>query len=178
MLNRLHALFKRLGALSIPTVAVVRGACLGGGLELAGWCSWLFASPEATFGQPEIRLGVFPPIASLLLPWRIGGGRALDLCVSGRVIDVTEARACGLVHEVADDPAKAAAQLIAELLLPRSASSLRFAERAARLDLYRALDDLLPDLERLYLEELMRTHDANEGIAAFLEKRLPRWSQP
>jgi cyclohexa-1,5-dienecarbonyl-CoA hydratase len=136
----------------------------------------LFASPEASFGQPEIKLGVFPPMASLILPWRLGGGRALDLCVSGRTIGAELAHAWGLVHEVTADPAAAAARFVAEQLLPRSGSSLRFAERAARRALIRALDDALPALERLYLDELMGTPDANEGISAFLEKRPPRWA--
>lgn len=175
MLRQLHGLFRRLAALSVPTVAVVRGACLGGGLELAAWCSFVFASPDATFGQPEIKLGVFPPMASLILPWRLGGGRALDLCVSGRTVGAEAAHAWGLVHEVAADPAAAATRFISEQLLPRSGPSLRFAERAARQALLRALDDALPALERLYLDELMATPDANEGIAAFLERRAPRW---
>jgi cyclohexa-1,5-dienecarbonyl-CoA hydratase len=176
MLRQFHALFRRLAALSVPTVAVVRGACLGGGLELASWCSFVFASPEATFGQPEIKLGVFPPMASLILPWRLGGGRALDLCVSGRTIGAELAHAWGLVHQVAADPAQAATRFIADELEPRSGSSLRFAERAARRALIGALDDALPALERLYLDELMATPDANEGITAFLEKRPARWT--
>jgi cyclohexa-1,5-dienecarbonyl-CoA hydratase len=178
MLRQLHGLFRRLAAVSLPTVAVVRGVCLGGGLELAGWCSFLFASPDAKFGQPEIKLGVFPPMASLILPWRLGGARALDLCVTGRTIGAAEARDRGLVHEVADDPTAAAARFVGEHLLPRSGSSLRFAERAARHGLHRALEETLPALERLYLDELMQTPDANEGITAFLEKRPPRWAQP
>jgi cyclohexa-1,5-dienecarbonyl-CoA hydratase len=175
MLAQFHALFRKLAALSVPTIAVVRGACLGGGLELAAWCSWIFASPEATFGQPEIKLAVFPPMASLILPWRLGGGRALDLCVSGRTIDAAEAHDLGLVREVSARPDDAARAFVAEHLLPRSGPSLRFAERAARAGLDDLLRERLPLLERLYLEELMATPDANEGIASFLERRTPRW---
>jgi cyclohexa-1,5-dienecarbonyl-CoA hydratase len=176
MLAGFHALFRQLAALAVPTVAVVRGACLGGGLELASWCSWIFAAPDATFGQPEIKLAVFPPMASLLLPWRLGGGRALDLCVSGRTLRAEDARAIGLVHDVSPDPAAAAAAFVAAELLPRSGPSLRLAERAARLGLTALLETTLPALERLYLDELMATPDANEGIAAFLERRAPRWA--
>ncbi len=175
MLAQLHGLFRQLARLAVPTVAVVRGACLGGGLELAAWCTWVFASPEATFGQPEIKLAVFPPMASLVLPWRLGGGRALDLCVSGRSVSALEARALGLVHDVYGAPDDAARAFVSEHLLPRSGPSLRFAERAARAGLVELLDARLPQLERLYLEELMATPDANEGIAAFLERRAPRW---
>jgi cyclohexa-1,5-dienecarbonyl-CoA hydratase len=178
MLAGFHGIFRRLAALDVPTAAVVRGACLGGGLELAAWCSFVFAAPDATFGQPEIKLAVFPPMASLLLPWRLGGGRALDLCVSGRTLGAAEAQAIGLVHEVAADPADACARFVAANLLPRSGPSLRFAERAARLELAGLLDTRLPALERLYLDELMPTPDANEGIAAFLERRAPRWVTP
>jgi cyclohexa-1,5-dienecarbonyl-CoA hydratase len=178
MLAGFHGLFRRLAELAVPTVAVVRGACLGGGLELAAFSSFVFAAPDATFGQPEIKLGVFPPMASLILPWRLGGGRALALCVAGRAMTAVEALAAGLVHEVAADPAEAAQRFIAAELLPKSGPSLRFAERAARLELARVLGSALPELERLYLDELMATPDANEGIAAFLERRPPRWVAP
>lgn len=175
MLASFHGLFRRLDALAIPTLAVVRGACLGGGLELASWCSWVFASPEATFGQPEIKLAVFAPMASLILPWKLGGAAAIDLCVSGRSLDASEAAALRLVHEVAARPDDAARAFLRQQILPRSASSLRFAERAVRGELSRALSDRLPGLERLYVEELMQTPDANEGIASFLERRAAQW---
>jgi cyclohexa-1,5-dienecarbonyl-CoA hydratase len=129
-------------------------------------------------GQPEIKLAVFAPMASLLLPWRLGGGRALDLCVSGRSINGEQAYAVGLVQGLADDPRAAVSAFFAEHLAPLSASSLRFAERAARMTLRERFERDLPTLERLYLDELMRTADANEGIAAFLEKRAPVYSSP
>ena len=173
MLATFHGLFRRLSRLNIPTAAIVRGQCLGGGLELAGYCSWIFSSETAYFGQPEIKLAVFPPMASVLLPWRLGGARGLDLCVSGRSIAAKEALSLGLVHELSEDPAEAFAAFFAENIEPLSASSLRFAERAARLPLVRALEQDLPELEKIYLEELMKTHDANEGINAFLDKRSP-----
>ena len=176
MLADFHHLFRRLAELAIPTVAAVRGACLGGGLELAAWCSWIVAAPDAGFAQPEIKLGVFAPLASLLLPWRLGGGAALDLLVSGRTIDAPTAARIGLVHAVADDPVAAAMAFAAEHLLPRSASSLRFAERAARHELAELLARRLPALEALYLDQLMETADANEGLAAFIAKRPPRWA--
>lgn len=175
MLRTFHGLFEHLGRLSIPTCAVVRGQCLGGGLELASWCSFVVASPEAKLGQPEIRLAVFPPLASLLLPWRAGGGRALELCVSGRAVGAEEAKRMGVVNEVAEDPEAWWRALFEERLAPSSAAALRFAERAVRGPLSRAMARELPELERLYLHELMSTHDANEGIAAFIERRAPRY---
>lgn len=173
MLAAFHGLFRLLAELAVPTAAIVRGQCLGGGLELASWCTWVFASPDARLGQPEIRLAVFPPMASLVLPWRVGGGRALDLCVSGRTIGAEEARSMGLVTEVAADPRAAFDAFYEEHVAAASASSLRFAERAARGTLLEALRVRLPALERLYLDELMATHDANEGIEAFLDRRPP-----
>lgn len=175
MLRSFHALFRRLFELAVPTAAVVRGQCLGGGLELASYCTFLFASPDARFGQPEIALGVFPPMGSLLLPWRLGGGAAVDLCVSGRSLCPDEAQRRGLLTAVHEAPEQACERFLLERVLPRSASSLRFAERAARHGLARLLDEALPALERLYLDELMETPDANEGIAAFLEHRAPRF---
>ncbi len=176
MLATFHGMFRDLARAAVPTCAVVRGQCLGGGLELASWCSWIVASPGARLGQPEIRLAVFPPMASLLLPWRVGGGAALDLCVSGRSLGADEALDAGLISAVSEDPTAWWRALYAERLAPLSASSLRLAERAARLSLLRRLEDELPELERLYLEELMATRDANEGIEAFLERRRPTWT--
>jgi cyclohexa-1,5-dienecarbonyl-CoA hydratase len=175
MLRQFHALFATLNELAVPTAAIVRGQCLGGGLELAAYCTWIFAAPGSALGQPEIKLAVFPPVASVVLPWRLGGGHALDLCVSGRSVDAEEARRIGLVSVVAEDPRAAFEAFFEEQLAGLSASSLRFAERAARLSLTSAFERDLPRLERLYLDELMKTHDANEGIGAFLEKRRPTY---
>lgn len=173
MLAAFHDMFRLLLKMGVPTIAAVRGQCLGGGLELAGYCSWIMASPTAVFGQPEIKLAVFPPMASLLLPWRLGGARGMDLCVSGRSVNAEEALKMGLVHAISEDPTAAAIQFAREHLLGSSGSSLRFADKAARLGLARQLLDALPALEELYLDELMETHDANEGISAFLERRKP-----
>jgi cyclohexa-1,5-dienecarbonyl-CoA hydratase len=176
MLETFHAVFRRLLELAVPTAAIVRGMCLGGGLELAAFCSWIFASSDAKLGQPEIKLAVFPPMASVLLPWRVGGGAAVDLCVAGRTISADEAHRRGLVHSVSDDPAASWLAHFRTELAPLSASSMRFAERAARLDLAHRLERDLPVLERLYLDELMTTRDATEGLAAYLDKRKPEWS--
>lgn len=173
MLPAFHGFFRLLLERSIPTFAAVRGQCLGGGLELAAFCSWILASPDAMFGQPEIKLAVFPPMASLLLPWRLGGARGLDLCVSGRSVNAETALKMGLIHSIAQDPVEACVAFAKEHLLGSSGSSLRFAERAARIDLTHRIAEMLPALERLYLTELMETPDANEGITAFLERRKP-----
>jgi cyclohexa-1,5-dienecarbonyl-CoA hydratase len=175
MLRRFHRLVRGLFSVAVPTLASVQGRCLGGGLELAACCSFLFAAPGALFGQPEIRLGVFAPAASVLLPWRLGGGRALDLCVSGRSVGAAEALQMGLLHRIDPDPGKAAEEFFLEGLAPRSAAALRFAERAVREGFLPELEARLEAVETLYLDELMATEDAVEGIAAFLQKRPPRF---
>jgi cyclohexa-1,5-dienecarbonyl-CoA hydratase len=175
MLAAFHGLFAALAECAVPTVAVLRGLCLGGGLELASWCTWIVATRDARMGQPEIDLAVFPPMASVLLPWRLGGAAALDLCVSGRQVGAEEAHRLGLVHTVTDDPEAWWTALVKDRLGRTSASSLRFAERAVRMGLMRRLWEDLPALEQLYIEELMKTADANEGIAAFLERRTPTY---
>jgi len=176
MLATFHGLFRKLADLAVPTAAVVRGQCLGGGLELASWCTWIIATATARLGQPEIKLAVFPPMASLLLPWRVGGGAALDLCVSGRSVTAEEALAMGLVSVVTEDPEAWWRDKVEAELGRTSATSLRYAERAVRLDLLERMERQLPELERLYLDELMTTLDANEGITAFLERRAPNFT--
>jgi cyclohexa-1,5-dienecarbonyl-CoA hydratase len=177
MLKGLHALLGAMLDWPRPILVAARGQCLGGGLEFALAGNLLFAAPEAQFGQPEMKLGVFAPAASVLLPLRIGQARAEDLLYSGRSIDAPTALAWGLANEMAgdDDPAAAAAAYFDQHLAGKSAASLAHAVRAARepfADLARAR---LEDVETLYLEKLMATRDAHEGLAAFLEKRAPRW---
>jgi cyclohexa-1,5-dienecarbonyl-CoA hydratase len=175
MLASLHALLGAMLEWPRPILVCARGQCLGGGLELALAGNLLFAAPDAQFGQPEMKLGVFAPAASVLLPLRIGQARAEDLLYSGRSIDAPTALAWGLANEMADDPAAAAAAYFDKHLAGKSAASLAHAVRAARepfADLARAR---LDDVEALYLEKLMATRDAKEGLAAFLEKRAPKW---
>ena len=174
-LSDFHALFRELLARPVVRLAVIRGQCLGGGLELALACTRLFAAPTARLGQPEIRLAVFAPVASLLLPARVGQATADELLVTGRTLPAEEALKLRLVDEVADDPLAAARRFVHACLLPLSTTSLRFAAQAARAQLAAAFDAQLASLERLYLERLMATPDAVEGIAAFLEKRQARF---
>lgn len=178
MLGALHALLGRMLDWPRPILVAARGQCLGGGLEFALAGHLLFAAPESQFGQPEIKLAVFAPAASVLLPLRVGQSRAEDLLYSGRSVDARTALEWGLANEVAEDPSAAALAYFERNLAGRSASSLGFAVRAARgpfADLARLR---LADVEALYLEELMRTPDAAEGLRAFLEKRAPRYRNP
>ena len=156
-------------------MAVVRGRCLGAGMELATFCHFTFAAPDAELGQPEIQLGVMAPVASLVLPFRVGQARADELCLTGRSVGAAEAHAMGLVRTVADDPSATALAFFREHLAPRSGASLPFAVRAARDGFHRTFLERIEALERLYLDELMATKDAVEGIVSFCEKRPARW---
>jgi cyclohexa-1,5-dienecarbonyl-CoA hydratase len=175
MLKELHSLLHEMLAWPKPILMALRGQCLGGGLELAAAGSLIFAAPDAQLGQPEMKLGVFAPAASVLLPLRIGQARAEDLLLSGRTVSAMQAAVWGLVNEVADDPAAAAAIYFEKNLLGKSAASLAFALRAAREPFAELARARLDDVEALYLDKLMATRDANEGLNAFIEKRQPRW---
>ena len=177
MLRELHALILQIVGSPVPVLVAVRGQCLGGGLELAAAGHMIFAAPGAMFGQPEIRLAVFAPAASCLLPEKIGPSRAEDLLFSGRSIGAEEAHRIGLVDALADDPSHAALAYFEEHLAPRSPSSLRIAVHAARFDFVARVRRKLAKVERLYLKELMATHDALEGLSAFVEKRPPVWEE-
>jgi cyclohexa-1,5-dienecarbonyl-CoA hydratase len=159
----------------VVVLAAVRGQCLGGGLELASVCHRLFASADARLGQPEIALGVFAPLASIVLPARIGRAQGDDLCLTGRTVTAAEANLMGLIDEIDPDPMNAAITWARTHLAARSASSLRLAVRAVRADLAARIRSELPALEALYVEELMATADAVEGLHAFLDKRPPVW---
>jgi cyclohexa-1,5-dienecarbonyl-CoA hydratase len=175
MLAGFHRLILRLFASPVPVLVAVRGQCLGGGLELASAGHLLFAAPDAKFGQPEIQIGVFAPAASCLLPERIGLAAAEDLLLSGRSIGADEASGMGLVTEIADDPEAAALGYFDRHLAPKSASSLRFATRAVRQGTIEKVSAKLAAVETMYLQDLMATQDAVEGLSAFIEKRPARW---
>jgi len=175
MLASLHGLLKRMLASPVPVVAAVQGQCLGGGLEVALACNLIVAGEDARLGQPEIKVGVFAPAASCLLPPRVGQARAEELLYSGRSVAAEEARAIGLVDTLAADPVEAALAWFDAHLAGHSAAVLRQAVRAARAGYAQAIAQRLDEVERQYLDELMQTHDAVEGLNAFLEKRAASW---
>lgn len=160
-----------------PTAAVVRGRCLGGGFELALACDFIVAADNATFGLPEIELGVFPPAASVLLPVRAGASRSASAILSGHARPAGYWQSLGIVETVA--PAAELASVVDEwfgrTFERRSAEALRHAVRAARVPVLEAVTNGLPKVEQLYLQDLMRSLDAIEGTRAFLEKRQPEW---
>jgi cyclohexa-1,5-dienecarbonyl-CoA hydratase len=175
MLAGLHDFFRRHERLGVPTAALVRGRCLGGGFELALSSGWIFAGDDATLGCPEVKLGVFAPLASLLLPWRTGGSAATDLLVTGRVVDAATAKTLGIVNDVSPDPEAALWRWYDEHLAPSSAVALRHAWVAVRRPVRRMFDRDLAEIEALYMDSLMSHRDPVEGLRAFLEHRSPAW---
>jgi cyclohexa-1,5-dienecarbonyl-CoA hydratase len=152
---------------------------LGGGLELALACDFIVAEEGAQFACPEIKLAVFPPAAAILLPVRIGVSRAAELVLTGAAWTLSQAAAAGLVAQTASagQLEEVVSAWIREHFLPRSPVALRYALRAIRLPIERALDEDLPRLERMYLDELMAQADPEEGLRAFIEKREPCWGK-
>ncbi len=179
MLTQFHGLFRTLADMAVPTAAVISGQCLGGAMELALMCNFIFADRTAKLGQPEIVLGVFPPPASLILPMKIGQSRADEITLTGRTLTADEAAGFGIVNQCFDDRnamESGVDEWVKQHILPKSACSLRFAVRAARWRLNQVLLEELGRLQEFYVKELMASHDANEGIQSFLEKRRPNWT--
>jgi cyclohexa-1,5-dienecarbonyl-CoA hydratase len=176
MLDSFHGIFHALEQAGKPVISVVDGAALGGGCELVAGCDIVIASEKARFGQPEIKLGVFPPVAAILLPRIIGDKRARELMLTGDLIDAPEALRLGLVNMVV---ANAELEQKTEELLVKlrelSASALEMTKRAINLARGVQFEEALRQVEDLYLNELMKTEDAHEGINAFMEKRKPAW---
>jgi cyclohexa-1,5-dienecarbonyl-CoA hydratase len=179
MLPRFSALLGQMLELPVVTLAAVRGQCLGGGFELALACDFIVAEEGAQFACPEIKLAVFPPAAAVLLPARVGVSRAAELVLTGTAWNAAQAAAAGLIVRTAPQGQLEATveKWIRDHFLARSPAALRYAVRAARLPLRRALQQDLPQLERMYLDELMAEADAVEGLRAFMEKREPRWEK-
>ena len=177
VLPRLHRLVGNMLTCPVPTVAAVSGLCLGGGFEVAMACSLIVCDARAKFGVPEIKLGVFPPVASVLLPRLVGTAAATKIILTGENVDSETMRALGAVAMVTEEGGLDAALegFIASNFLEKSASSLRLANRAARAALSAHYQANIDAAERLYLDELMSTEDAVEGIQAFLDKRSPQW---
>ena len=176
MIETFHRMFRLMDQLGTLTVASVYGSCLGGGCELAVFCDLVVTSDDAKFGQPEIQVGVFPPIAAQLMPRIIGRKAALELILSGKIISAEEAKRLGLVNQVVTkDELNAATADFIKPYLKLSAEVLRVTKRAITSGLMDDLEPSLKKIEDIYLNELMNTADAHEGLKSFLEKRKPEW---
>lgn len=176
MIELFHGMFRAMDRLGAVTIASVHGSCLGGGCELAVFCDLVIASRDATFGQPEIMVGVFPPIAAHILPRIIGRKAAMELVLSGKTIPAEEALALGLVNKVVRRATvEKETREFVKPYLKLSSEVLRQTKSAVRAGLNDDLEPSLRIIEDIYLSKLMKTHDANEGLAAFVEKRKPKW---
>ena len=177
MLGVFHSVFRQLARADCVTIAAVQGHCLGGGMELATFCDFVVAEETASFGQPEIKLGCFPPVAMVTFPTLAGPRAAMDLILTGRTIKAPQAQAMGFVSRTAPEGEleKAVDQLVRELSA-LSPAALRHTRHGLRQRIGTDFESQLAAMERLYLDGLMKTEDAHEGIQAFLEKRAPVWT--
>jgi len=176
MLTTFHHALSTLRLLPAVTIAAVRGHCLGGGMELAACCDMVLAADDSRFGQPEVDLGCFPPVAAALYPELLGSGRTLELLLSGRLLDCAEAEKLGLVTwRVPAAELEPKIEEIGTRITSKSGAVTRRIKRAVRAARGRSFQDALAETQRIYLEELLETEDAREGITAFLAKRSPEW---
>jgi cyclohexa-1,5-dienecarbonyl-CoA hydratase len=176
MIRVFHDIFRHMAHVHAPIVAVVDGAALGGGCEVALFADIVLASERSKFGQPEIQVGVFPPIAAVTLPHLTGRQKAIELLVTGAVIKADEAHRIGLVNQVYPvDGFEDAVETYISKLAGLSAPVLQLTKRSITESMGKPFTDALRTVEDLYLGELMETEDANEGLAAFMEKRRPEW---
>jgi cyclohexa-1,5-dienecarbonyl-CoA hydratase len=176
MIEVFHRMFRLMDALKVPSIAVVNGSALGGGCELALYCDMVIATEKAKFGQPEIQVGVFPPIAALIFPRMIGRKKAMELVLSGDTISAQEALALGLINKVVPEASLAdEVNGFIEKFKKLSGIVLRLAKEATLAGLNDDMDKGLKAIEKIYLDRLMKTNDALEGLKAFLEKRKPTW---
>jgi cyclohexa-1,5-dienecarbonyl-CoA hydratase len=176
MIAVFNGIFERIDKIEVPVIACVQGACLGGGMEVAIACDVIVAAKSASFGQPEIKLGFFPPYAAIRLPQLIGPAKAIEVCTTGRRYSAEEARQMGFVGYVADDDqlTDTLDRLIGDI---RTASPLiiRLNKRAVKKHLGLKFKEALDGVSDLFLNELMKTEDTLEGIRSFEEKRRPQW---
>jgi cyclohexa-1,5-dienecarbonyl-CoA hydratase len=176
MIEVFHKMFRLMDALKVPSIAVVNGSALGGGCELALYCDMVIATEKAKFGQPEIQVGVFPPIAALIFPRIIGRKKAMELILAGETIGAQEAYNMGLVNKVV--PEASLAQEVEAFIgkfTKLSGIVLKLTKEATLAGLNDDVDQGLKKIEKIYLNQLMKSHDAIEGLKAFLEKRKPTW---
>jgi len=176
MIEVFDKIFRLMDALKVPSIAVVNGAALGGGCELALYCDMVIATERAKFGQPEIQVGVFPPIAALAFPRMIGRKKAMELVLLGETISAQDAYAFGLVNKIVPEASLSQeVNTFIEKFKKLSGIVLKLAKEAVLAGLNDDVEKGLQAIEKIYLNRLMKSHDATEGIKSFLEKRKPTW---
>jgi cyclohexa-1,5-dienecarbonyl-CoA hydratase len=177
MLPYFHSFIGDIIRCPVPTLAKVSGLCLGGAFEFVLACTFICADESAKFGVPEILLGVFPPPACVLLPARAGDALGAQMILTGDQFEARALRESGLLTLLVEKGNLDAAvnDFFEKKFKPKSASSVRIAHKASRVFLADFYEKHIIQVEKIYLSELMKTSDANEGIRAFLEKRPPQW---
>ena len=176
MIDVFHRMFRLMDALKVPSLAVVNGSALGGGCELALYCDMVIATEKSKFGQPEIQVGVFPPIAALVFPRIIGRKKAMEIILTGDTISAQEASVLGLINKVVSEASLGQeVNAFVEKFTKLSGLVLKLTKEATLAGLNDDMDKGLKAIEKIYLNQLMKTHDAMEGLKSFLEKRKPTW---
>jgi len=176
MIATFNRIFELVHRMPVPTIAAVHGACLGGGMEVAMACDIIVASPKAVFGQPEIKLGFFPPYAAIRLPQLVGPARAVEICTTGRRYKAEAAQRMGLVaHLSGEDNFQETVDGIVGEIKACSPLIIRLNKRAVNAHLGLDFKQALSGVSDLFLNTLMKTEDTLEGIKSFEEKRRPVW---
>jgi len=176
MLDVVHGVIRKLLALPQVTIALVRGVCLGGGCEVASSCDLIVASEDSSFATPEIHVGCYPPVALARFAGLIGYHRAAEMILTGRRFSAREAQAMGLINRVvADDELDRGIKALLEELLGKSGAVLRLTLKGLRELSLQGFSEALKRSEQIYCADLLQTHDVEEGVKAFLEKRAPKW---
>jgi len=176
MIEVFHGMFRLMDKLGVPSIAVVNGTALGGGCELAIYCDMAIASEKATLGQPEIQVGVFPPVAALVMSRIMGRKKAMELLLSGDIISAREAMNLGLINKVvAHQDLEAEAAAFIKKFSKNSSIVLKLTRSSLLEGTLEKQEKDLISIENIYFNKLMKTHDAQEGLQSFIDKRKPSW---
>jgi cyclohexa-1,5-dienecarbonyl-CoA hydratase len=176
MIQVFHKMFHLMAKIQCPTVSVIEGAAIGGGCEIASFCDISIATEKAKFGQPEINLGLFPPVSVAIFPWLMGFNKTMELLLTGKTITAKEAKEYGLINQVVSEDVLA--NYLEELLdsfRSKSRVALSYTRMAIREAMANTFAQTIGKVEQIYLNDLMKTNDAQEGLDSFLEKREPVW---
>ncbi|MFQ5721587.1 MAG: enoyl-CoA hydratase/isomerase family protein [Candidatus Aminicenantales bacterium] len=176
MIHVFHAIFRNLAKLDQVTVAAVKGLALGGGCEIAIFCDLILAADNLKIGQPEIKFSVLPPVALLVMPRLVGLKKACELLLTGKTIEASEAERIGLINKVVPLASfETELETFIQPLRELSLVALKYSKKGINLGLEASFSEGLGRIEKIYLEELMASEDAHEGLKAFMEKRKPVW---
>jgi len=176
MLDAFHHVFSAMLDVGKPVMVIVNGPAIGGGSELAAFGDIVIATPRARFAQPEIKIGVFPPLASTIFPYIVGTKRALEIVLTGEAISAEQAHDLGLVSRlVAEDKVEKTVADLAAQITSQSGAVLTMAKRAILGGMGLSLKDGLKNSMNIFLNELYRLEDSQEGLRALVEKRKPHW---